>query len=145
MPKRAAARPAKREISFVEWRNAERHPILQRCLVRPVGAPFPEAWRWVAHDISSTGIGLASTFGVSKGMTLAVQAWDSPGARPLLVRVVYSIQARAFWATGCVLAERLSDRDLLAWRDGPLDWADQVESVPEEGLEPSRHFRDSEF
>ena len=127
MPERSIASPVGREITFVEWRSAQRHRVLQRCLVRPVDAPFPEAWRWVAHDISSSGIGLASTFGVSKGMTLAVHASDLPGARPLVVRVVYSKQAGSFWVIGCVLAERLSDRDLQVWRSGPVDWADRGE------------------
>jgi hypothetical protein len=105
-------------------RTQQRYPVLQRCFVHLVRDPLPEAWRCVAYNISTAGIGIALPCELQKGTLLAVHPWNLPKAGSAQARVVQAKQVQAFWFTGCEWVERLSDDDLMVWRSEPTDWLD---------------------
>ncbi len=112
-------------ISQIEMRTATRHPILQRCFVRPANASERQAWQCVAYNISSTGIGVTLPTELAEGTVLAIEAWNLPGACPLQVRILQAQPIETVWLTGCEFMQRLSDADLHIWRSGPMDWMDR--------------------
>src|SRR5262249_14488504 len=110
------------EPSGVERRVFPRHPILQRCLVWPPGASGTEGWRCIAHNISTTGIGIGLPCPLQPGTVLRCEAWGLPGAPPLQARVVFAKRLGFLWLGGCELLRPLSPAELQAWLLGGLDW-----------------------
>ena len=106
-----------------ERRQAVRHLIMQRCLVRPAGCgpARPDDWHAIAHNISTQGIGLTLGFPLQPGAELIVEPWNMPGAKPLRARVVRTVTVEFSWFLGCTLAEPLDDAQLHLWLRGRME------------------------
>jgi hypothetical protein len=115
-------------INGLEMRAATRYRILQRCFVHPAGASAREAWQCIAYNISAIGIGVTLPVELQEGTELSIQALGLPQACPLQVRIMRTNPIEPLWFTGCELLNRLSDADLAAWSNGPLDWMDELPS-----------------
>ncbi len=111
--------PTKEDTAAAELdrRQAPRHLIMQRCLVRPAGAggARPDDWHAIAHNISAHGIGLTLGFPLHAGAELIVEPWNLPGARPIRVRVVRTMTVEFSWFLGCTFIEPLEDTQLRLW------------------------------
>jgi hypothetical protein len=102
----------------VERRRGPRHPIQQRCLVRPPGSALPDAWRCIAFNISASGIGLTLPLPLGPGTVLDIEPCDRPGARPVRARVAHTRRLEFLWLAGCELVRPLSAAELHAWLVG---------------------------
>ncbi len=109
-------------LSPLERRRSIRYGLLQRCFVRPEGAPVKGGWRCIAYNVSTTGIGVTLPYPLPVGTRLRVLAWDLPKARPLEARIARVWPVGFLWFAGCDLVGGLSDRELGPWLAGPLDW-----------------------
>jgi hypothetical protein len=106
-------------------RGAPRHPILQRCFVRFADASSSDAWKCIAYNISTTGIGITMPIRLQKDAVLTIQAWNLPQACTLQARVVQMKQVEFLWFTGCEFLKRLSPTELQIWRSGPVGWLEE--------------------
>jgi hypothetical protein len=106
----------------VENRSHPRHRLLQRCLVRPHGAPRVEGWRSIAHNISLSGIGITMPCPLESGTIIEIEAWGLQDVRRLEARVIHSRPVDFLWFCGCELVQQLREEELHAWLKGPLDW-----------------------
>jgi PilZ domain-containing protein len=104
-------------VAEPERREAQRHLIVQRCLVRPAGCgpARPDDWHAIAHNISANGIGLTLGFPLQPGAELIVEPWNVPGAKALRVRVVRSVVVEFSWFLGCTFLEPLDEAELRLW------------------------------
>ena len=101
MSRRSTGSGIETGTSRIDMRNAVRHPILQRCFVRPARAPVPQPWQCIAYNISATGLGLTLPVQLPEGTVLTIEAWKLPRACPLQVRIVQTRLVELFWFTGC--------------------------------------------
>src|SRR4051812_46200553 len=88
---------------LIEHRVYPRHPILQRCFVWPEGALVAEAWRCVAFNISTAGIGLTLPCPLQPETVLCIEPWELPGSRRLRARVVQARPVDFVYFAGCEL------------------------------------------
>jgi hypothetical protein len=100
-------------VGGVEYRLSPRHPILQRCFVRPAGTAA--SWPCIAYDVSTHGVAVTLPCRLPPGTILEIEAWDLPGAPPLRARLVHARPVGGFWFCGCELLRGLGASQLRRW------------------------------
>jgi hypothetical protein len=123
----ADARVSPEEPLGIERPADGRFPILQRCLVRPVGptlglpgsGPGTEAWRCIAYNLSPVGVGITMPFPPPRGTVLEIQPWNLPAGRPVQARVVRTSSVEFLWFCGCEFLRPLDPAELHAWLAQP--------------------------
>jgi hypothetical protein len=118
-PKTAGRNP---DINPIDMRTGTRRSMLQRCFVYPTGGRVEQAWRSIAFNLSTTGIGITVPIQLIEGTMLTIRAWELPRARDLQARVVQAKWIESQWFTGCELIERLTEVELQVWCGGKDDW-----------------------
>jgi hypothetical protein len=109
---------AKLVAHAMERRAAQRHPILQRCIVRPANSPGIDGWKCIAYDVSTIGIGVAIPYPLTVGTILAIEPADLPGAGTVEARIVRVAPLAHLWLCGCELTAPLNDTRLKDWLAG---------------------------
>jgi hypothetical protein len=95
---------------------------VQRCFAYPAGNPPALAWKGIAYNISTTGIGITLPCPINAGAVLEIEAWQLPRARRLQVRVIHARLVQLHWFCGCELLTPLTEEELAGWLSGPRDW-----------------------
>jgi hypothetical protein len=99
-------------------RAAQRHPILQRCFVRPAAGKGGDGWKAIAYDLSTGGIGVAVPYPLAVGTILIVEPSGLSGAKTIEARVVRTAPLAHLWLLGCEVAVPLTDVQLREWLAG---------------------------
>ena len=81
-------------VPVIERRTVARYAILQRCFVWPHGSAASNLGGASLYNISSNGLGITMPFPPQPGTVFQVEAWGLPGARPLEIRVLRTIDGR---------------------------------------------------
>jgi PilZ domain len=102
----------------MERRAAQRHPILQRCFVRPVAGSGGDSWKGIAYDVSTIGIGVAVPYPLTVGTVLVIEPWELPSAGTVEARIVRVAPLAHLWLCGCELTAPLTDARLRDWMAG---------------------------
>jgi hypothetical protein len=103
------------QVHGVESRATPRYRVLQRCFVRPPEVHAPDGWRGVVFSMSAMGVGVSLPAAILPGTEIEIQPWKLPDAPTLKARVVRVHRLGVAWLTGCQLAHRLRDEELVAW------------------------------
>jgi hypothetical protein len=99
----------------VDRRSAERFLCNRVCFARPNGTSLGMTWGVTIYDISAHGISLLLKRRLESGSIVAIQPSRQSQTKPILARVLRSLQWPRGWLHGCELAEPLSDAELDAW------------------------------
>lgn len=110
------------ETPTIEYRVHPRYRLLQRCLVRPQGAPRSECWRCIAHNLSVAGVGITMPCALPAGTVLEIEPWELPRAQPLQAAIVHSRAVDFLYFVGCSMVRLLSDAEVQVWVKGQRNW-----------------------
>ena len=106
---------ARSRLPFPDRRTAERYLCNRVCFARPNGTSLGMTWGVTICDISAHGISLLFKQLLEDGTLLAIQPSRDSQNKPIMARVLRSLQWPHGWLHGCELAEPLTERELDDW------------------------------